>query len=47
MDFAGDSYDDEFRIKYKVLDRGWHKHKYVFLQCEGHYYVYCWQFSQG
>lgn len=47
MNFASDSYDDEFRVKYKVIDRGWSKHNYVFLECEGHYYAYCWQFCLG
>ncbi len=52
INFASDSCDndlsiDEFRINYKVVDRGLSKHNYVFLECDGHYYAYCWQFSCG
>jgi len=47
ISFATDSYDDEFSMSYKVVDRGWSKHNHVFIECEGHYYDYCWQFSQG
>lgn len=38
---------DNMVVRYKVLDRGWSKHNRVFLQCEGHYYEYSWQFCQG
>ena len=46
MRFNLESYDDEFKIEYKVITREW-KHDYVFLKCDGHYYVYTWQFCQG
>ncbi len=38
---------DDMIVNYKVLDRGWSKHNRVFLECEGHYYEYSWQFCQG
>lgn len=34
-------------VKYKTLDRGNFKHKRIYLECEGHYYEYSWQFSLG
>ena len=43
--YSGDIND--MTIRYKVIDRGWSKHNRVFLECEGHYYEYSWQFSQG
>ena len=46
MDFYSGEYDDMI-IRYKVIDRGWSKHNRVFLECEGHYYEYSWQFCQG
>lgn len=47
MDFASDLYNDKFRIKYKIVNRGQWKHRHVLLECKGHYYIYCYQFSQG
>lgn len=46
MRFNLESYDEEFKIEYKVVTREW-KHNYVFLKCDNHYYVYTWQFCQG
>lgn len=46
VDFVSDSFDDEFRVNYKVVERNM-KHNHVFLECDGHYYVYCWQFCLG
>ena len=39
--------NEDMIVRYKVLDRGWSKHNRVFLECEGHYYEYSWQFSMG
>lgn len=43
--YSGEIHD--MTIHYKVVDRGWAKHNRVFLECEGHYYEYSWQFCQG
>lgn len=37
----------ECAAKLFVLDRGWSKHNRVYLECEGHYYEYSWQFCLG
>ena len=42
--YSGDL--EDMIIKYKVIDRDF-KHNRVFLECEGHYYEYSWQFSLG
>ena len=46
IDFYSGEYEDMI-VRYKVLDRGWNKHNRVFLECEGHYYEYSWQFCLG
>lgn len=45
LSFYSGEYDDMI-INYKVLKREW-KHDRVYLECDGHYYEYSWQFSQG
>jgi hypothetical protein len=46
INFYSGEYEDMI-VRYKVLDRGWSKHNRVFLECEGHYYEYSWQFCLG
>ena len=46
INFYSGEYDDMI-VKYKVLDRGWSKHNRVYLECDGHYYEYSWQFCLG
>lgn len=46
INFRSGEYDD-IKVKYKVLDRGWSKNNRVYLECEGHYYEYSWQFCLG
>lgn len=38
---------EDIVVHYKTLDRGWSKHSRIYLECEGHYYEYSWQFCLG
>lgn len=38
---------EDIVVHYKTLDRGWSKHGRIYLECEGHYYEYSWQFCLG
>lgn len=46
IDFGSPDYEDMI-VRYKVLDRGRMKHNRIYLECEGHYYEYSWQFCLG